>query len=364
MRRPLIALAVLLFLASPAGAVTVSPTITTPGGGVLKVVWASVNGGDTAVAVPSTLWPSKSVQMQGTITTATLEGSNDDTNWTTLVSFTASTLKSVPIHTQSIRPVITTGTAVTVTVLMLQGGGGGASATVSGSVDQGTPASTANRWPVQVTDGTTLATVDAGSTALKVYLAGSAAAWDAMAGPAVTDDGDIPGAVTSVPEVVAVQYGGAVSHGATPTSVAAAARAVQPVNRAGIPFVLGGHPNLASGEWTYTTAPSASTALVTVSAGTKIIVTKATAISGADMTVNVSVRIGCAAATLTSAGTSEVSRMALSHPNIPPGGGVSNGSGAGIIAVCADGEDLRITTGTITTGSVVILVNYFTIAES
>ncbi len=63
---------------------------------------------------------------------------------------------------------------------------------VSGTVtaNQGTPASAANRWKVGINDGTTEATVDSGTAALKVYIAGgSAGGGTSLADKATFTDG-------------------------------------------------------------------------------------------------------------------------------------------------------------------------------
>ena len=73
-----------------------------------------------------------------------------------------------------------------------------------------------------------------------------------------------------------VKIGGrAVSFGATPTAVAAADRTNFYATRAGIPFVQPGHPNIVTLEAQIEDADGAQTnaAIVTVSAGTKIVVT-------------------------------------------------------------------------------------------
>ena len=72
--------------------------------------------------------------------------------------------------------------------------------------------------------------------------------------------------------------------------------------------------------------------------------------------MDVSVLIGFAAAT-TPTGTGVV----LSHPGIAAGSGVVEGSGAGMLGVGADGEDLRITSEVPTTGSIDVVVSYYTI---
>ena len=69
--------------------------------------------------------------------------------------------------------------------------------------------------------------------------------------------------------------------------------------------------------------------------------------------------------TLTARGASGadgVANIILSHPGIPPGGGISKGGSGGIIGIGADDADLRITCTAPTTGSLTVQVDYFTIA--
>lgn len=147
----------------------------------------------------------------------------------------------------------------------------------------------------------------------------------------------------------------AIAHGTNPTAVAAADRTVWFANRAGVPFILGGHPNIVTLEAAYTTAQT-DIAVVTVAAGLKIAVTQIQAVTDEATTVGVGLRVGFAAVT-----TPTTTGVILTHPGMVPGAGVSRGDGSGILGVGADGEDLRITSDVPTTGSLRILVSYFTI---
>lgn len=147
----------------------------------------------------------------------------------------------------------------------------------------------------------------------------------------------------------------AVAHGANPTAVAAGDRTNAYANRHGIPFMIGGHPNIITLRTNYTSAQT-NAALVTVSAGTKIVVTRCSVLADNANTVDVAVRIGFATATTpTGAGT------VLSHPGISRGSGVVEGNGAGILGIGADDEDLRITSEVPTGGSIDVMVSYYTI---
>lgn len=143
----------------------------------------------------------------------------------------------------------------------------------------------------------------------------------------------------------------AVAYGTNPTGTAAADRADQIANVAGIPFVLLGHPNIITRRDNYTTAQT-DTALIAVSGGSKIVVTECSIVTDAACTVKPLARAGFGAAnTPTGAG------VYVSHPGIPAGGGmVARGPVAG-----ADGEDFRFTCAVPTGGSIEVVTKYFTI---
>jgi hypothetical protein len=147
----------------------------------------------------------------------------------------------------------------------------------------------------------------------------------------------------------------AIAHGTNPTAVAAADRTDWLGSRAGVPFVIGGHPNIVCVRAQYTAAQT-DTAIVTVAGGLKIVVTRITIAASKANTVNVAVYAGFAVAT-TPTGAGGV----ISHPGIDPGGGINAGNGAGILGVGADGEDLRITSTVATSGFIDCVVSYYTI---
>lgn len=152
-----------------------------------------------------------------------------------------------------------------------------------------------------------------------------------------------------------VKVGGvAVSHSASPTAVAAADRTRWIFNRDGVPFVIGGHPNVVTLRANYTTAQT-NAAIITVASG-KIVVTECSVLVDNACSVDVQVRIGFAAAT-----TPTTTGVVLTHPGIAAGSGVVRGNGSGVLGVGADGEDLRITSEVPTGGSIDVLVTYFEI---
>ena len=158
-----------------------------------------------------------------------------------------------------------------------------------------------------------------------------------------------------------VKIGGrALAHGTNPTAVAAADRTDWLFNRAGIPWVIGGHPNIITKEYAVTDADGAQTdaAIVTVGAGSKIVVTKISAMADGANTGDVACRIGFGTANVPSA---DGNGLVLSHPGIKSGSGVVEGTGAGILGIGADNEDLRVTCEDPAGGAINILVSYYTI---
>lgn len=158
-----------------------------------------------------------------------------------------------------------------------------------------------------------------------------------------------------------VKIGGrALAHGTNPTAVAAADRTDWLFNRAGIPWVIGGHPNVLTKQLNVTDADGAQTdtALVTVSTGSKIVVTMIQVMCDKANTVDVAVRIGFGTANTPAA---DAAGIVTSHPGIAAGSGIVAGNGGGIIGVGADNEDLRLTCEDPVTGAVDIIVTYYTI---
>ena len=147
----------------------------------------------------------------------------------------------------------------------------------------------------------------------------------------------------------------AIAHGTNPTAVAADDRTDWYANREGVPWVIGGHPNIITRRDNYTAA-QADTAIVTVAADNKIVVTRCSAMCDNANSVDVQVRIGFATATTpTGAG------VVLSHPGIAPGSGIVEGNGSGMLGVGADNEDLRITSEVPTSGSLDIVTSYYVV---
>ena len=149
----------------------------------------------------------------------------------------------------------------------------------------------------------------------------------------------------------------AIAHGTNPGAVTAADRVDWLANRAGIPFMIGGHPNVVTLKHANITTAVTNTAVVTVSAGTKIVVTRITVTLDVASTVFPSVLIGFATAT-----TPTTTGCLVAHGGVPAGGGFTVGDGSGILGVGADDEDVRVTTvGNATGNGLQITVSYYTI---
>lgn len=155
----------------------------------------------------------------------------------------------------------------------------------------------------------------------------------------------------------------AVAHGANPTAVAAAAQVNPKANRAGIPFVIGGHPNIVARSNRILAADGALTNAAlspALSAGTKMIVTQISIKADKSNSGNQAVLIGFGATTVptpTLAGTAGI----IFDEDVGAGEGHQIGSASGIVGIGADGEELRITCDAATGGSLTVSYSYYTI---
>lgn len=163
---------------------------------------------------------------------------------------------------------------------------------------------------------------------------------------------DVANTLANQPQVEGFE---AIAHGTNPTAVAAGDVTKAYANRAGVPFVIGGHPNIITIRANATIAQT-DVAVVTVGAGAKIVVTAASIVVANSNTVDVSAILGFGAAT-----TPTTTGVVASHPGIAPGSGYARGDGSGILGIGADGEDLRITNSVPTGGSMTVLVSFYTI---
>ena len=152
-----------------------------------------------------------------------------------------------------------------------------------------------------------------------------------------------------------------IAHGTNPTQVAAADVSDWYANRHGIPFMIGGHPNILTKNLNVSDADGAQTdtdIIGAVSPGTKLVVTWLTVTVDEDTTAGTQCRIGFGT---TNTPALDAAGVIMSHSGIAPGSGVATGNGAGIIGVGADGAELRVTCEDPAGGALDITVGYFTI---
>jgi hypothetical protein len=205
--------------------------------------------------------------------------------------------------------------------------------------------------PVQIGNGTLSAGVidETGASAVDALAVGGGTAHDAV------DSGN--------PIKMGLR---AISHGSNPTAVASADRTHWYSNIAGIPFVIGGHPNIQTAEYYTTGAQTDDNIMPAIAAGTIYVVTMIQVTASNANTVNTAVRIGFGATAVPTQGASgadAVTQVVLSHGGIPPGSGMIIGNGGGIIGIGGDGVELRITNTAPTTGDLRVVVTYYTIAS-
>ena len=151
----------------------------------------------------------------------------------------------------------------------------------------------------------------------------------------------------------------AIAHGTNPTEVSSADRSDLYCNVAGVPFMIGGHPNVQTIRANYT---AAQTDTAIVSTTEKIVVTRVSVMVANEGTVDVDVVIGFGAVN-----TPTTTGVILAHPGIAVGSGVVEGTGSGMLGVGAAGEDVRITcsnptTGSPAVGSIDVLLSYYEVA--
>lgn len=186
--------------------------------------------------------------------------------------------------------------------------------------------------------------------------------WDNGASDGASVSGDVAHDTADAGEPVKIG-GKALDVGASPTAVTANDRVNAAFLRNGVQLVLGGDPGIVTKHLQITDADGAQTdtAVVTVSAGTAIVVTKASAMldSATTATGGVAVRIGFGA---TNTPAVDSAGIILAHSGIAAGSGVVEGNGSGIIGIGASNEDLRLTCEDPAGGNLDIIVTYFTIA--
>lgn len=100
---------------------TVSPL--QPIGGAVSATWAALAGTEVGIGADMTRWPDKSVQVFGTFSSVTIQGSNDGVNYHNLndqkgdaLTLTAPGIKMVAENTVFIRPSVVGAAGCTVII--------------------------------------------------------------------------------------------------------------------------------------------------------------------------------------------------------------------------------------------------------
>lgn len=190
--------------------------------------------------------------------------------------------------------------------------------------------------------------------------------WDNGASDGASVSGDVAHDSADAGEPVKVG-GVAVSGSASPTSVASGDRTRFIANQHGIPYHIAGHPNLITREYDFgaSAQTNVNLAAAVVAADERIYVTRFSALNdNATTATGVSVRAGFGTANVPTASATGVSGMIATHPGLAPGSGIIEGTGAGVIAVGAAGEEPRLTSSDATGGNLHVLISYFLIDET
>jgi hypothetical protein len=155
----------------------------------------------------------------------------------------------------------------------------------------------------------------------------------------------------------------ALAHGANPTAVAAGDRTDAFSNRHGVPWVIGGHPNVLVRACKVDDADGAQTDASlagAIGAGTKVVITQIWVKADKNNSGNVAVKIGFGTANVPTPALTGVAGLIVDE-DLGAGEGHQIGNGAGIVAIGADGEELRLTCDDPAGGRLTLGFSYYTI---
>lgn len=132
-----------------------------------------------------------------------------------------------------------------------------------------------------------------------------------------------------------------------------------------VPFFIGGNPLSQTLEAQVEDADGAQTnaALVTVSSGTRIVVTRASMKCDASTTGPTNAVLGFGASTIPSRTHTGTAAIVAAFDGIPPGGGIAEGNGGGILGIGGDGEDLRLTMEDPAGGACSVSITFYTVVQ-
>lgn len=293
-----------------------------------------------------------------------IQTSNDGTNWNTSDTSTSVTgeIRTFATSANHIRARIASATAGSgsgLTVTIIAKTGSGSSASSSGGAGDASAANQSTQitaeQAIQATLGATTGAAvitDANGT-IQQYLRGIVKLAITVGGWLVTATGNIAAGTADSGNPVKIGGKGK-TLGTNPTSEDADDRVDALFSRIGQLYVLNGHPNIQTLRYTTTGAGTDVSLVGAISAGTRVVVTLCKIITSGATTVQPSAIVGFGAAnTPTTTGVIE------SHPGIVAGGGTC----AVGMAIGGDGEEVRLTNSAPTTGSLEVLLRYFTITN-
>lgn len=162
------------------------------------------------------------------------------------------------------------------------------------------------------------------------------------------------------------------NHGADPATAAALDRTDAYANRAGIPWMLGGHPNIQTFEFEISAANTNVTVLTSAN-NQRIVITEIGVYVGGSTQPNTSIRVGFStgasgtalAATSTAASALSANQgILIGVSAVPAAGGYVRGNGGGIIAIGGIAQQVSITNTVPTGGRAKVMGSYFVILES
>jgi hypothetical protein len=125
-----------------------------------------------------------------------------------------------------------------------------------------------------------------------------------------------------------------------------------------IEYVIPSHPLPVNREWVTTALQTNAVLIVAPGVGVRTALTKLAVLLSANASVNVDVRIGFAATTLSPESFAGVDDIAVNH-QLTPGGGIILGNGSAIICQGAANLPLRITNTVPTGGRLIVLATFF-----
>ncbi len=242
----------------------------------------------------------------------------------------------------TLRVVLATDQPALTNALLITGSGTAGTAASGVQTVQGI----ASMTPVQVSQATAgnLNCTEASAAAIKTAV-------EIIDNPVKVDDAGF----TVASDSIMMAGNLAVAVGSDPDTADANDAVVGLANRHRVPFTIGGHPNTLTLKHTSITNAVTNDPIITISTGNKIVVTRLSITLDNASTVFPTVLIGFGTAS-----TPTTTAVLYAHGGFPAGGGMTIGSGSGILGIGADDADLRVTTtGNATGNGLQIVVSYF-----